>query len=59
MLNCGSVVSGNAGAPVAVGAVERAFASVRLVEANVCAGGSWLALSTELEVISGDTTCPL
>ncbi|KAE9331086.1 hypothetical protein PF001_g47 [Phytophthora fragariae] len=32
----------NAGRCAPVGAVERAFASVRIVEANVCKGGEWL-----------------
>jgi hypothetical protein len=32
----------NAARGVPVGAVERAFASVRIVEANVCKGGEWL-----------------
>jgi hypothetical protein len=41
----------------AVGAVERACASVRLVEANVCVGGAWLEQSavSELAVDKRDT----
>jgi len=34
--------------------VERAFASVRLVEANVCVGGGWL-LEPTVKVIDGDS----
>jgi hypothetical protein len=50
----GSEMSINASAAttIVLGPVERAFAAVRLVEANVCAGGAWLAQSTVSKVIA-------
>ncbi|KAG1709673.1 hypothetical protein DVH05_020328 [Phytophthora capsici] len=39
--------STNATTTNAIGTVEHAFASVRLVEANVCAGGTWLTDSKD------------
>lgn len=37
-----------------VGVVERAFGSVRLVEANVCVGGAWL-MEPRVRAINGDS----
>lgn len=39
--------STNATTTNVIGTVEHAFASVRLVEANVCAGGAWLTDSKD------------
>jgi hypothetical protein len=48
----------SATSPIAVNVVERAFASVRLVEANVRVGGAWLTLQTVSELIVGEAGDP-
>jgi hypothetical protein len=49
----------SAATPIAVGVVERAFASVRLIEANVRVGGLWLTQKTASELIVGEAGDPV